>query len=88
MDKVKRLVKAGATIPGAIQDVLRQLGFPTVTAFAEKYDRDRSNMTRVIQGTRAPTQADVDALLLELGGTDAEWRELLHEAGRPSKVAS
>jgi hypothetical protein len=83
MDKVKRLVKAGATITGAIQDVLRQQGFPTVTAFADRYHRDRSNMTRVILGTRAPAQADVDALIAELGGTDLEWRQLLHEAGRP-----
>lgn len=88
MDKVKRLVEAGATISGAITDVLVQQGFPTISAFANKYDRDRSTMGNVIAGRRTPSAADLDALISELGGTESEWRELLHEAGKPVPAVS
>jgi hypothetical protein len=83
MTKIKELVRAGSTIPGAIREVLSQKGL-SIAAFCDKYDRNRQNMSMVFGGTRAPAQADVDALIAELGGTDVEWREMLHEAGRPA----
>jgi hypothetical protein len=82
MTKIKELVRAGSTISGAIREVLSQNGLSTA-AFCDKYGRNRQNMSAIFGGTRAPVQADVDALIEELGGTDAEWREMLHEAGRP-----
>jgi hypothetical protein len=85
MDKIKKLVRAGSTIPGAIREVLSQKEL-SLAAFCDKHERNRQNMSMIIAGGRAPAQADVDALIAELGGTDAEWRELLHEAGRPATV--
>lgn len=82
MDKVKKLVAAGATIPGAIREALTQNGL-TVAGFAEKYRRPRTNLTSVLSGTRAPNDADLDALIAELGGTADEWRKMLHDAGDP-----
>lgn len=87
MDKVKKLVTAGASIPGAIREALDQNGL-SIAAFAEKYDRPRTNLTSVLNGTRAPNDDDVAALISELGGAADEWRELLHEAGRPAAKAS
>ncbi|MEX1185341.1 MAG: hypothetical protein WEA80_01970 [Gemmatimonadaceae bacterium] len=87
MEKVKRLVEAGSTVSGAIKELLSQSGL-TVAGFSDKYDRNRSNMNQVVMGTRAPTDADLDAFVSEFGGTPADWRELLHEAGRPTARAS
>lgn len=86
MDKVKKLVAAGASIPGAIREALSQNGL-TVAAFAEKYDRPRTNLTSVLSGTRAPTDLDLDALISELGGAADEWRKVLHDAGDPAAQA-
>jgi hypothetical protein len=85
MEKIKKLVRAGSTIPGAIREVLSQNGL-SLAAFADKHERNRQNISTVISGTRAPAPDDVKALILELGGTEIEWRELLHEAGRPTNV--
>ncbi|HWL41008.1 MAG TPA: hypothetical protein VNO75_12305 [Gemmatimonadaceae bacterium] len=87
MDKIKELIRAGSSIPGAIREVLSQRGL-SIAAFSDRYDRNRQNMSMVIAGNRAPAQADVDALIAELGGTDLDWRELLHEAGRPALKAT
>lgn len=83
MTKIKELVRAGSSIPGAIREVLSQKDL-SIAAFCDKYDRNRQNMSMVIAGSRSPAPADVDALVAELGGTDIEWRQLLHEAGRPA----
>lgn len=87
MENIKRLRDAGSTISGAIREVLSQKGL-SISAFAKKYERNSNNMLSVIAGNRAPAKADVDALIAELGGTDIEWRELLHEAGAPSVKAA
>jgi hypothetical protein len=87
VENIKRLVEAGSTISGAIKEVLAQREL-SISAFAKKYARNPNNMTSAICGTRAPSPGDVDALIAELGGTDFEWRELLHEAGKPTARAS
>jgi hypothetical protein len=87
MDKVKRLIDAGASISGAIREALSLNGL-TVSAFADKYGRNRANMTSVIAGARAPSKADLKALVAELGGSDIEWRVILHEAGRPTAAVA
>jgi hypothetical protein len=87
VENIKRLIAAGSTISGAIKEVLSQKGL-SVSAFAKKYERNSNNMINAIAGTRAPSPGDLEALIAELGGTDLEWRELLHEAGRPAARAS
>ena len=87
MDKVKRLIKAGASISGAVREALTQNGL-TISRFADKHGRNRQNMSAVIAGSRAPTDGDVAALISELGGTEVEWKALLHEAGRPIAAVS
>lgn len=85
MKNIKRLIDAGSSITGAIKEVLSQRGL-TVSAFAKNYERNPNNMISAIAGTRAPSPGDLKALMRELGGTEAEWLELLHEAGRPANV--
>lgn len=87
MKNIKRLVEAGSTISGAIKEILSQREL-SISAFAKKYERNPNNMINVIGGARAPSPGDVEALIAELGGTEIEWRELLHEAGRPTARAS
>jgi hypothetical protein len=87
VENIKRLRDAGSTISGAIREVLSQKGL-SISAFAKKHERNPNNMMSVIAGARAPAQADVDALIEELGGNDVEWRELLHEAGAPNVKAT
>lgn len=85
MENIKRLIDAGSTISGAIKEVLSQRDL-SVSAFAKKYERNANNMIAVVSGARAPAAADVDALIAELGGTEAEWLDLLHQAGRPDSA--
>lgn len=83
MEKVKKLVEAGAPIPSAIKTAL---GMP-LTTFADKYGRSRQNINDAINARRIATDADIDALVAELGGTRDEWRMLLWEAARPTHAA-
>lgn len=89
MDKVKRLVEAGASIPGAIKEAL---GMP-MAEFADKHGIPRTHVSSIVNGAKRPSANDIAALINELGGTEDEWRMLLWEAGRPEagrplKVAS
>jgi len=79
MDKVRRLIEAGASIPTAIKEALGA----SPAEIALKHGRARTNFSATINGKRAPSPGDIAALIAELGGTEMEWRELLHEAGRP-----
>lgn len=84
MNQVKRLIDAGSPIKDAIVTALKIEGFETVAAFAERHDRNSTNMSAILNGLRAPADADIEAFIAVLGGTPDEWRELLHEAGRPA----
>lgn len=84
MDKVKKLVEAGASIPMAIRDSLGM----SLAAFAEKYELPRSSITNHVNGTVRATDDTIAALIAELGGTPDEWRELLWLAGKPSSVSA
>jgi hypothetical protein len=79
MDKVKKLVAAGSSIPTAIKEAL---GGP-LSQVAEKYSIAVPDLSAAINGYRRPTDRIVAALIGELGGTEAEWRELLWLAGKP-----
>ena len=81
MDKVKKLIRAGASIPSAIRLALEPL---TVQAFAEKHGRNRNSVSNEINGNVRATDATIDALIAELGGSADEWRELLWLAGKPA----
>ena len=87
MEKVRRLIGAGAPISDAIKVALKNEGFETVTAFAEYYGRGIPRITQTINATRRPCDADLKALIAVLGGTDIEWRILLHEAARPKAIS-
>lgn len=79
MEKVKKLIDLGVSIPNAIKEAL---GMP-ISAFAERYDIPATVASDVINGGRRPTEKHVNALIAELGGTEDEWRELLWLAGKP-----
>jgi plasmid maintenance system antidote protein VapI len=82
MDKVKKLVAAGASIPTAIK---ASLGM-TVADFAEKHGIARSSASNHISGQVKATDDTIAALIAELGGTVEEWRELLWLAAKPDHV--
>lgn len=87
MEKVKKLVRAGASIPTAIKEALSQAGVTSVAAFAEKHGLARGSVANHINGTQRATDDTIAALVAELGGTADEWRELLWLAAKPSAGA-
>lgn len=83
MLKVKKLMAEGLDIPTAIKGALGM----TVEAFADKYKLPRPSFSNAINGNVRATDAAIEALVTELGGTAEEWRWLLWEAGKPSQAA-
>jgi plasmid maintenance system antidote protein VapI len=79
VDKVKKLIEAGAAIPTAIKESLGM----QVGAFCEAYGLQTGAVSDAINGSRRATPSIVNALVAHLGGTPDEWRMLLWEAGRP-----
>jgi plasmid maintenance system antidote protein VapI len=86
MEKVKKMVEAGSSIPNAIRDALAERGL-TISKFAEKYQLNRTATSNHINGNVKATSDTVEALIAELGGTADEWRELLWLAGKPEKAS-
>lgn len=82
MDKVKKLVEAGAEIPIAIKQALGM----SVNDFADKHGINRSSASNYINGNIKPTADMIGALITELGGTREEWEELLWLAAKPDHV--
>ena len=76
MDKVKQLMQAGATAGEAIRVALPM----TLSALALKHGLPRSSTSEAFNGLRRATDAQVAALVAELGGTSEEWREVLQQA--------
>jgi plasmid maintenance system antidote protein VapI len=83
MEKVKQKVAAGVAIPTAISDTLKQECGLTVEQFAAKHVLNRSTTYEAVNGSRRATDAQIAALIAELGGTADEWKELLWLAGKP-----
>lgn len=79
MDKIKKLIAAGASHRTAIKESLGM----TVSAFAEKKGLPRATLSDTLGGRIRPTDAIVQAFVEELGGTPDEWRMLLWESARP-----
>lgn len=81
MERVNKLVAAGASIPTAIKEALGM----SVTDFAEKYDLDRPTVSAQINGSVRCTPETARALCAELGGAEAQWLELLWRASKPQQ---
>lgn len=79
MDKVKKLMELGLSIPNAIQQAL---GI-TMAEFGDRHGIPRTTVSEVVNGARRPSEKHLAAFIAELGGTEAEWRELLWLAGKP-----
>lgn len=86
MEKVKKLVEAGASIPAAIKEGLAQAGCPTIADFAAKHGLVRASVANHINGTVRATDDTVAALVAELGGDPDDWRELLWLAAKPARA--
>lgn len=84
MEKVKQMVAVGVRLGTAIRECL-----PTsIAAHCEKHGLPRSSTNEAYNGLRAATPAQVAALVVELGGTDEEWRELLKQARLAAVLAA
>jgi plasmid maintenance system antidote protein VapI len=88
MEKVKKMVRAGSSIPTAIKEALSQAGCTSVAAFAEKHGLVRASVANHINGTVRATDDTIAALVEELGGTPDEWRELLWLAAKPTAISA
>lgn len=84
MEKVKKLVRAGASIPTAIKECL---GRP-VTTFADDHELPRAAVSNAINGNVKPSEPLIAALIEEMGGTEAEWRDLLWRAAKPEAAVA
>jgi transcriptional regulator with XRE-family HTH domain len=82
MEKVKALLRAGASASTAVREALGC----GLAEFARRYDLDRTQVTNAINGVIRPTPAIIAALIAELEGSEEEWRALLWVASKPDKV--
>lgn len=82
MDKVKTLVDAGTRVGFAIRQALLEREL-TVSAFAEKNKLNEKAVSSAIHGSVRATDAVVEALAKELGGSPEEWRMLLWKGAMP-----
>lgn len=73
MDKVKRLVEAGASLSGAVREALAPRSLADV---ATDQGVDKTTLYQVVNGRLIASQKIVDAIVAELGGTADEWRTL------------
>jgi hypothetical protein len=87
MEKVKKMVLAGTSVPAAIKEALAQNGLKTVTEFAAKYGLNRASVSNHINAMVRPDEGILDALSRELGGTTGEWAEFLWLAMKPENVS-
>lgn len=85
MEKVRKLIEAGARCGVAIREALLDRGL-TVQTLAAKYDLPEKAVSNSINANVRPTDALVDALVAELGGEPHDWRMLLWEAAKPEEV--
>lgn len=82
MNKVKRLIAAGASVTEAIRVAL---GRP-VAQFAIEKNLNRAAFSSHINGSVRATNETITALMDEFGGTEKQWRRLLWKAGEPESV--
>jgi hypothetical protein len=81
MEKVKQMVEAGVRVGTAIRECLASLDKPlSIAAFVAKHGLPRTSTHEAYNGQRVATDAQIAALVAELGGTADEWREILRQA--------
>lgn len=80
MDKVQKLIRAGASIPTAVKEALSPM---TLTEFADKHGLPRPAVSNAINGNISPSDDLVAALVAELGGDPDDWRQLIWQAAKP-----
>lgn len=80
MEKVKKLIEAGARVPVAIKEALAPV---TIDQMADKYSVPRTALSTAINSNVKPSDEVINALVSELGGDSLEWRRLLWKAGEP-----
>lgn len=88
MEKVKKMIEAGSSIPAAIKEALAQAGFATIAAFASHLKLQRAAVTNQINGKVSATPKVIEGLVTVLGGSEMEWRELLWQAAKPAPASS
>ena len=84
MLKVKALLQAGATLSEAVRSAL---GDRSLSQVALERQVNRSNLISALNGGRAPTEREIDALIQELGGTVDDWRPLFAAAMQKRALA-
>jgi hypothetical protein len=95
---LKRLLSLGVPFPDAVRIALWrsavESGVSTNShsrsAFAEFAARNglnRNNFTNSIYNGRTPTEAMVQSLMTELGGSARWWREQIWNVGKPTSIA-
>lgn len=77
MEKVQKLIEAGASLSGAVREAIRPR---SIASFAEDYGLSRQNLQGALGGRRTVGDAEVAALIDALGGTVPAWRQLFAEA--------
>jgi transcriptional regulator with XRE-family HTH domain len=84
MEKVKRLLDAGLSIPSAVKESLGM----SVREFADKHGVQPAHVSAAINGAMRPTESVLAAFIEELGGSEFEWRMMLWEAGKPEPTTT
>lgn len=77
MDKVKNLMAHGASLGDAVRIALEGR---TVPMIASERGLNRNTLNAALAGGRAPTVAEIEAMVAELGGTFEQWREAFADA--------
>jgi plasmid maintenance system antidote protein VapI len=80
VNKVKKLIAAGASVAEAIRVALGR----SVAQFAEEKKLNRAAFSAHINGSVRATDETIAALIEEFGGTEKEWRHMLWKAGEPN----
>jgi plasmid maintenance system antidote protein VapI len=86
MEKVKKLIEAGARVGVAIREALLTDRNLTVAGLAEKYSLNEKAVSNAINGNVRATDGVLSALVAELGGTADSWRMLLWHAAKPEQA--
>lgn len=83
MDKVKKLLRAGASLSTALRAALDM----SVAAFAAKHGLPRTMVNSQFTGRIAFSDPVINALIAELGGDAAGWRALQHSSRATAHAA-
>lgn len=86
MEKVEKLIEAGARSGVAIRETLFADRSLTIAGFAAKYDLNEKAVSNAINGNVRATDGVLAALVAELGGTADKWRMLLWHAAKPEQA--